>query len=367
MFLVLIGTKAQLIKMAPVMRAMTRAKLPYRFVLTGQHQETMVELIEQFELPEPDYLIPLNESDTKTKLVMWVFRALWRSVFSKTLWRDVRYCLVHGDTMSTLMGALSARIRGRNVIHVEAGLRSYNLRHPFPEELIRICVTRLSHYFYCADQWAVDNVHAMVKRPKENVVLIGHNTLRDALAFAIESNQSDGSQNLPEPYCVVSVHRYENLSDSSRFERIMLWVERFAQQRNVKVVLHPATRKTLINTGWYGRLEKNPKISLLSRMGYCEFIGLLSYADFLASDGGSNQEECSYMNLPCLLFRDATERQEGLGEYVVLSKLDDGEISAFLNKFSKDKCASLKRELPSLTEAEPASSRIIDHLSRLEQ
>lgn len=365
MFLILIGTKAQLIKMAPAMLAMTKANVAYRFVLTGQHQETMSDLIEQFGLPQPQYLVPLNESDTKVKLMLWVFRALWRAIFSKTLWSDIQYCLVHGDTMSTLMGAIAARIRGKKVMHVEAGLRSYHLRHPFPEELIRICVTKLSHYYYCADQWAVDNVHAMVKRAPENVILINHNTLRDALDFAVEFNQKHSGKGTAEAYCVVSVHRFENLSDSSRFERIMLWVERFSEQREVKVVLHSATRKALLNSGWYERLKKNPRISLLSRMSYCEFIGLLNDADFLASDGGSNQEECSYMGLPCLLFRDATERQEGLGENVVLSKLDDGEIANFLENISKKAPEESKQTLSRLSVDESASNKIVEHLSSL--
>lgn len=365
MFLILIGTKAQLIKMAPAMLAMTKANVAYRFVLTGQHQETMSDLIEQFGLPQPQYLVPLNESDTKVKLMLWVFRALWRAIFSKTLWSDIQYCLVHGDTMSTLMGAIAARIRGKKVMHVEAGLRSYHLRHPFPEELIRICVTKLSHYYYCADQWAVDNVHAMVKRAPENVILINHNTLRDALDFALDFNQNHSDKVVEETYCVVSVHRFENLSDNDRFERIMLWVERFSEQRQVNLVLHSATRKVLLNSGWYQRLEANPRISLLPRMGYCEFIGLLNDADFLATDGGSNQEECSYMDLPCLLFRDATERKEGLGKNVVLSKLDDEEIAKFLEIISENLPGARKMTLSSRSVDDSASQKIVEHLSGL--
>lgn len=337
MFLILIGTKAQLIKMAPVMRAMLKADLPFRFVLTGQHRETMSDLIQQFDLPKPEFLVPLEESDTKAKLIFWVLRAMWRAVFNKYLWQGTRYCLVHGDTLSTLLGALSARIHGKKVIHVEAGLRSFNIRHPFPEELTRILVTKLSHYYYCADQWGVDNVNAMVKRPPGSVLMIGNNTLLDALYFALSNANEESKEKTESDYCVVSVHRYENLTDRIRFNKIMGWVERFANQMDVKIVLHPATKKVLVKSGWYSRLEKNKRINLLPRMGYCEFIVLLESSTFLATDGGSNQEECSYLGLPCLLFRDATERNEGLDSNVVLSGLDDNIIYRFLDNLDKAK------------------------------
>jgi UDP-N-acetylglucosamine 2-epimerase (non-hydrolysing) len=363
MFLVLIGTKAQLIKMAPVMLAMTKADLSYRFVLTGQHRETMSDLIDQFDLPKPEFLVPLEESDTKAKLMFWVLRAMWRAVFNKGLWRGTRYCLVHGDTLSTLLGALSARIHGKKVIHVEAGLRSFNIRHPFPEELTRILVTKLSQYYYCADQWGVDNVNALVKRSPENVLMIGNNTLLDALYFALSKGVGGGAKATRSDYCVVSVHRYENLTDRARFDKIMEWVEHFATKMDVKIVLHPATKKVLVKSGWYGRLKKNTRIDLLPRMGYCEFIALLDHSVFLASDGGSNQEECSYIDLPCLLFRDATERNEGLESNVVLSGLDDAIINRFLDnldKVKKERSPCVPNELSS-----SPSHLIAKHLKNL--
>ena len=361
MFLILIGTKAQLIKMAPVMREMTARKVAYRFVLTGQHEETMADLISMFGLPSPEYLVSPEERDTKTKLFYWIFKLIYRTFASRKLWEDCEYCLVHGDTLSTLFGALAGRVHGLKVVHVEAGLRSYNWRHPFPEEIIRVCVTKLSHYYYCADEWAAKNVHHLVKRREENVQVVGANTLLDALRFAIDSNVNSSVDN--DRYCVVSVHRFENLSSKSRFEFIMRCVERFSRHFDVKFVLHPATKLKLEQSGWFKKFEINEKIELLPRKNYTEFIGLLNGAAFLASDGGSNQEECSYMGLPCLLFRDATEREEGLGEEVVLSKLDDSIISRFLEE---QVCKKQKRRFSKKpTSNATPSQTIVRHLSSL--
>lgn len=134
MILIPIGTKAQLIKMAPVVLALVERRLPFDFVLTGQHQETMDDLIEGFQLPKPTFnLMPVNESDTTWKLAGWLINILRRHLKSNSVVarRNYHYCLVHGDTMSTFASALIARRHGISVVHVEAGLRSHNILHPF--------------------------------------------------------------------------------------------------------------------------------------------------------------------------------------------------------------------------------------------
>lgn len=331
MILIPIGTKAQLIKMAPVILALHEREIPFDFVLTGQHQETMADLIDGFGLVAPAYrLATINEADTSLKLAAWLLKILKRHLRTTSIvaQKKYHYCLVHGDTMSTLVGALIARRHGIKVAHVEAGLRSHSIFHPFPEELTRLAVSRLSSIFYCSGSTAISNVERL--RDKADIVDIGQNTLLDSVRFAL----SEQFQSFPQSkdngrYCVVSVHRFENISNSKRLRFILETIQTFAQTIKVKFVLHAATRNKLAQGGWLPILEKANGIELLPRMRYFEFINLISQAQFLVSDGGSNQEESSYLDIPCLLMRQRTERDEGLGTNVVLSEYDPKRIQTF--------------------------------------
>lgn len=362
MILIPIGTKAQLIKMAPVVLALVERRLPFDFVLTGQHQETMDDLIEGFQLPKPTFnLMPVNESDTTWKLAGWLINILRRHLKSNSVVarRNYHYCLVHGDTMSTFASALIARRHGISVVHVEAGLRSHNILHPFPEELTRLAVSQLSSIFYCSGSTAVENVKKI--RPRADAVDIGQNTLLDAVRLAIDKDSEASSQPQSHRYCVVSIHRFENISNSKRLKLIIETIIAVAQKIEVKFVLHSATRKKLIIDNWLPKLERTQGVELLPRMGYFEFINLISQAQFIVSDGGSNQEECSYLDIPCLLMRKSTERNEGLGTTAVLSEYKPERIERFVEMHLNRPA----RPVASLNKFEEQPSRLI--ASDLEQ
>lgn len=361
MFLVMIGTKAQLIKMAPIMKEMELQSVPYRFVLTGQHKETITDIINAFEIKSPDFeLVNISESDTSIKLLKWLVKSLYRGVFPKkgmNPWRGkITATLVHGDTLSTLVAAFLSRLKGIPVCHIEAGLRSFDYFHPFPEEIIRVLVSKLSTYYYCPDDWSFNNLKSI--SPKKIRINTKCNTLLDSVKMAVMSGIS---VDIPdEPFSIASVHRYENLSDNDRFGFIMKQIELAAESIKIIFVLHPATRAKLKNTVWWDRLEKNQNIILFPRTDYIRFIKLLSKANFLISDGGSNQEECSFLNIPCLLMRKKTERIDGLGGNVILSNYSVDTI----NKFVEKNIGSIKeRSVDSLIEL--PSNMIVQHLSNI--
>src|SRR5690554_4236730 len=161
MILIPIGTKAQLIKMAPVMRSLDREGVNYDFVLTGQHAETMMDLITVFGLKKPAYILaPIIEANTHQKLRQWLVRILKDGLpkSSPISQGNYQYCLVHGDTLSTLIAALLAKRHSIKVAHIEAGLRSFNIFHPFPEELVRIGVSWLADFHYSPGAWASQNL-----------------------------------------------------------------------------------------------------------------------------------------------------------------------------------------------------------------
>lgn len=356
MYLVAVGTKAQLVKMAPVILAMQDQRLPFLFVLTGQHKETMQDLIDGFGLPQPDtVLVDAGESDTPVGLLSWFFKSFRRMLQWYSAWQRengharAAGILVHGDTFSTLWGALFGKLRGIPVHHVEAGLRSFNLFRPFPEELVRIVVTRLADVLYAPGDFACRNLAGI---HRATVIDTQHNTLLDSLRFALTSVQQVGAG---APYLVVSIHRAENVLDKTTLAAIVNMVSDMARYGVVRFVLHPVTRTCLDKHSLTALLIERG-VQLLDRMDYVSFTRLLVNSRGLVTDGGSNQEESAYMGLPCLLMRKETERTEGLDANVVMSGLDPQRVDDFVKR-----CFASPWALSTLPLARP-SERIAAHL-----
>lgn len=329
---IIIGTKAQLIKMAPIMRRLQERKIPYNYISTGQHKSTMSDIHADFGIREPD--ITLYEGSDVTSIIsMLVFgvRLLWATmrkgsvIFKKD---KAGIVLVHGDTFSTLVGALMGRMQKLKVGHVESGLRSFNLLAPFPEELIRILVFRFSSYFFCPGDWAIENLNN-IRGVKVNTYA---NTLLDAFRCALSDSVKPSKPGLipNHSYAVVTLHRFENIRSLKAMKRLIDAVTMIADQQRLLFVLHAPTEIQLLRFGYYDQLRNHPNIEFRQRYGYFDFIRLMQKADFIVSDGGSNQEECFYLGKPLLILREVTERLEGLGENAVLSRFDSNIIHHFL-------------------------------------
>ena len=331
---ILLGTRAQLIKLAPVIRALNQKEIPYNFIYTGQHKDTMEELRTGFRIKEPDVTLYKGQDIVSVSaMVCWAIRIILLTLFKrKKIFNDDRngIVIIHGDTISTLLGALMGKLAGLKVGHVESGLRSFNLFHPFPEELTRILTFTLCNYFFCPGEWAINNM----KKYKGRKIDTGVNTLFDSLKWAV-GNLNHVEVALPqEKYCIISIHRYENMNTRSRFLSIIEIVERITKHVKALFFLHPTTEKKIHHYGVFDRLKKNPRLELHPRYSYFQFIKLLYGSEFMVTDGGSNQEECSYLGKPCLLIRRKTERQEGLGKNVCLSQMKSPVIDDFINNYS---------------------------------
>ena len=338
---IIIGTKAQLVKMAPAMVLLADRGIPYNFIYTGQHRDTIEEMLEDFGVKKPDVILYKGQDITSaSSMIFWFCRILFLSLVRKqAIFRgdNQGIVLVHGDTFSTLLGALMGRIAGLKVGHVESGLRSYHLFHPFPEEITRILTFRLSHILFCPGDWAMKNV-ASIKKEKINIQA---NTLYDSLALA--SRGSRLFDHLPDyPFIIVSLHRYENIFQKSRFEKIIGILQWIAEYYKILFILHPPTVKQLHHFGLYERLNREMNISLRPRYNHTDVISLLEKCEFVVTDGGSLQEETYYMGKPCLLLRKATERQEGIGENVVLSNYDERIIQGFCRSYRSYRHEPLK-------------------------
>lgn len=355
---VVIGTKAQLIKMAPVMLALRAAGVPYRFISTGQHHETIDDILANFSLSRPDVQLYSGKDITSIPaMALWSLRLLWRSVWHREeVFGSAQkgLVLVHGDTFSTLIGAVMGRIAGLRIGHVEAGLRSFDWRQPFPEEITRLLTFRLAHYFFCPGPWAVGN---LTRYPGKKIDT-GTNTLLDALTLALTNREASPANSPREPFGVVSLHRFENICTRRALDRVLTLVERIARKHRLVFILHKPTIGKLRQFGLMDRLQGNGQIELRPRTDYFAFIRLLSAATFAVSDGGSNQEECYYLGKPLLLLREATERQEGIGENCVLSRYDPAVVDRFLDNINTYEC-------PSQTPGSSPSKVIAEYCSTL--
>ncbi len=283
---IVLGTKAQLIKMAPVMRAM----------------------------------------------IIWVSRCLVKNIRDRK--RIFKHdsdgiVLVHGDTFSTILGALMAKISGLRVGHVESGLRSFRWFHPFPEELTRVITFWLSDYYFCP----TNKEKANLSKYDGEKIVTNANTLYDALMVA-RSIGPELDNGIPSnQFALVTIHRFENISSKKSLTRVVDIVERIADSVPVVFVLHKPTDNKLISYNLKKKLINNPNTTVRERMDYFSFVKFIEASSFVVSDGGSNQEECYYMGKPILLLREATERFEGLGSNCVLSHYDERLIEDFVKNY----------------------------------
>lgn len=321
-----IGTKAQLIKMAPVMRELGRREIPYRYIDSGQHARITSDMRQGFKLAEPDVSLRDTTNDiTATKQALtWYLRLLWKAQTDRRWLRETVFpesgvCLIHGDTLSTLLGMQMARAAGLQIAHVEAGLRSFHWYSPFPEELIRIICMRYADLLFAPSRQAESNLRQM--RLKGQIILVEGNTVADSLRWIRANAGAHADTVRTQPYALATCHRTETIANRHRLQQVVDLLNMVAGTMQVVFVVHGPTRAALARSGLDKKLR--PTIILSDLMDYGEFISLLVGAQIALTDGGSIQEECAYLEKPCLILRNQTERADGLGRTAALWRFDN--------------------------------------------
>ncbi len=357
MILVVYGTTGELIKLAPVLTRLRERGHDYLSATTAQQVEQIPPLLEQLGLPEPDVWLGRGargrDLRTNSDVPGWLATVLTRFARNgRRLTRSLRtgrgkpLVLVHGDTMTTVLGATMGRMLRTGVAHIEGGLRSYDWRNPFPEELNRRAASRLARIHYAPGPWAASNLR------HGTIVDTGSNTIRDSLAL-VPSGFEPPVEIPDEPYGVVSIHRYELLDDAKLLGRTLDALAEHASKMPLLFVDHPVTEAAIRKHGLEPRAVGLRRIP---RLTFFPFIALLRRSRFLFTDSGGSQEECFYLDHPCLVHRMKTERQEGLGENVVLSRFDFDVVREFLDDPTRYRRGA---ELPS----ESPSEIIVDDLA----
>lgn len=330
---IVIGTRAQFIKVAPVMREFLDRGIRYNLIYTAQHQENIQEVLSLYGLPEPDVtLYHHHEASSRSSFMRWFFVIFWKALFQTKKFIPKKGNLItHGDTFTTWIGAVMGKRSKCSVAHLESGLRSFNYFQPFPEEICRVITFRLSDVYFCNDQWALENL----KKYKGVKINLGANTIVDAVRFALSRPFTTSYNFSQSPYVLVSIHRYENLFTRRFHEFIIPTLRDISREYQLVLTMHPVTRNRLKKTGLFPILQDLPNVILHERFIFIDWIKLCSQASFVITDGGSNQEELNYLGVPTLLFRSFTERQEGLHRNVVLSAFDKDIIQNFIANHEK--------------------------------
>ncbi len=354
------GTTAELIKIAPVYNRLVDLGARPLLWSTGQHVVELPETARRLGLPGPDLELGRGRSGRNLAriydVIPWAMGVASvvvrrRRSLVDQLWSDDRppLILVHGDTMTTVMGAAIGRWYGVTVGHIEAGLRTNKLFEPFPEELDRRIAGRLAQVHFTPGLDKFGNL-ARTRGIKVDTIA---NTVLDSVRSAPDVPQR-AVPDLVQPYGIVSLHRFELIQQGERFEEILTSIALWSKVHEMVVVTDAQTALQITRLGLDHLLDR-PGIRRVDKLTYFDFIALLRAARFVVTDSGGLQEECAYLNVPCLVHRTTTERTDGLGANVVLSMFDVDVVGRFLADPDRYRMTN-PPELPS------PSQIIVDHL-----
>lgn len=307
-FCIVVGTRPDIIKLAPIIKYCNKNELDYFVIHTGQHYSYNMDKLffEELELPQPKYNLGIgsrSHAEMTGAMLMDIEKVLINE--------KPDLVIVLGDTNSTLAGVLAASKLHIKVAHVESGLRSYDRR--MPEEINRIVCDHLSDYLFAPTHVAYGNL-LQEGLPREKIFISG-NTVVDALLMNLEiSNKKSkiletfGVES--KNYFLLTIHRPENVDDKELLESIFKGLELVYAKYNIEILFpaHPRTKSNIISFN-----VKIPNfIKLINPVGYLDFIQLQDKARLIFTDSGGIQEESCVLKVPCVILRDHTERTETL-------------------------------------------------------
>lgn len=336
-----IGTTAELIKLFPVIREIERRKIDFKIITSGQTTIDFNEVSTWIKKTSPDIALPGKANESSVFLfLIWTLKSLFISplLLFKEFGRVNRaksWFIVHGDTASSLIGAIISKFFGLRLVHIESGLRSFNFREPFPEELSRFFVSKLADVHFCPNKWSIDNLS---DKDGEKINTF-QNTLIESCWLSLQKSKILKGSTPKRKYFVLITHRQEHVVFGKEESKSIInyVLKNFGPGLSCLFVTHATTSKFLKAVNFNFSLWKKRRVKFSPRLNYGDFMALLKGAEFIVTDGGSNQEEAYYLGLPCLLLRRQTERIEGLGENVVLAGEDRALIKSFLRNHSKYK------------------------------
>ena len=329
---IIIGTRPEIIKMAPLIDEIEKRGLEYLLIHTGQHYDH--EMSDQFffdlELKKPDYNIGVGSGTHGTQTAT-MMKGLEKVLIDEK--PDI--VMVQGDTNAVLAGAIVAAKLHIPVGHVEAGLRSFD--KSMPEELNRMVADVCSKIYYVPTEDSALNLIFEGISPHQ--IFVTGNTVVDAclrnLKIAQKHSKMNSRFSFDDDIMAVTMHRAENVDNFHRLQNI---VEALIEIDDVKIFFpaHPRTVKNLKKFSLYEKLEKSSHIKVIKPVGYLDFLLLLSQSKFVMTDSGGLQEEAITLDVPCLTLRYNTERPETVaaGGNILVGTRKDQIVNTFYKIFN---------------------------------
>ena len=310
------GTRPEAIKMAPVIKEIENSKnLTSIVCVTAQHREMLDQVLDLFEIfPDFDLNI-MKPGQDLTDITVRILTEL------KVLLRELKpdLILVHGDTTTSFVAGLVAFYEGIPIGHVEAGLRTYNLDSPFPEEGNRQLTSRLTRLHFAPTDLASRNLISE-NIPADQIVVTG-NTVIDALQFVREKLDKEDITKRIDPHLIsiaessqqlllVTGHRRENFGEG--FLNICKALKSLALNNPNLQIVYPVHLNPKVQEPVFSILKDVVNVHLIEPLDYLPFVFLLSHATLVLTDSGGIQEEAPSFGKPVLVMRDTTERPEAV-------------------------------------------------------
>jgi UDP-N-acetylglucosamine 2-epimerase (non-hydrolysing) len=327
MILFVFGTTAEAIKIAPLVIKLESLQSDFTLLSTGQQGNQAETTLRSLGVKsEVKYLIyrkkPISNFGQATRWFLTSsIEILLRSKSRLELsWKTNDFVIIHGDTLSTFLGLIFALRFRKSLAHIEAGLRSYRIFHPFPEEIVRRVVALFSDVNFAPSDDAVLNLQKM----RGAIINTQGNTAIDAMSLFDQSNLKESKI----PFCLVLLHRTELIHNSRLMKETLQELGLLSRSISVVMVQDYVTEERMRNL-----VKDFPGVEIVGKQDFYSFQMLLRTSSFVITDSGGLQEECAAIGKPCLIHRIATERSEGIGRNAVLSRWEKGRISNFYSVF----------------------------------
>ncbi len=344
---VFVGTRPEVIKLAPVVRELAARGVPHRLLSTGQHRELIDPILAAFSLT-PDHDLKLMRPEQS---LAGLSAALLQGVDALLHQLQPSWVVVQGDTTTVAMAALAAFYRQIAVAHVEAGLRTRVRDDPFPEEMNRTLLGDLADLHLAPTPAACRNL-ARQGVAANRIELVG-NTVIDALHSMVElvRDRPLADFGLPELHrgrlVLVTGHRRENLGEG--FDGIFRGLGRVAREGGEEVeVIYPVHLNPKVRRQARALLGDAPNVRLIEPLDYPAFVRLMTAAHIIVTDSGGVQEEAAALGIPTLVTRRTSERQEAMAAGVAeLVGVEEEAVAAAVLRLLRDEQLYRRRAVAS--------------------
>lgn len=341
--MVMVGTRPEAVKMAPVIRCLKGEPMMRTTVCaSGQHQEMLSQAFRDFGI-EPDINL---EAMSNSQSLATLSAALFQKFDDFLEQTDPDWLLVQGDTTSVMVAGLCAFYRNIKVGHVEGGLRSFEKRSPFPEEVNRKIAASISDLHFAPTEAAKRNLLGEGVAAKD--IIVTGNTVVDALHMRlIEQQETRAPGSLGKIYSsgkriiLVTAHRREN--HGQPLLQICQSIKKAAKKRPDLCFVYPVHLNPAVNRPVREQLGGVDNIELLDPLPYPQLLGLMEKAEIILTDSGGIQEEATVLGKPVLVLRENTVRMEGVeAGAAVLVGADEFKIESWLERLLDDRACAAK-------------------------